>query len=304
MNLWLKTTVLCGPFFLTATPALAARARVCGAELYNTSAGPQCGAPTFRQAVGASQCGTDRVTRWSGWGKDCDKGIFTDLGDALLISTTLGVFTGDSETRIHKWSVQTRHKCSVDIPRACRHPDFGVEAYPTCQHESFGVSLYRDCALMTEEEVLAYTNTMRSWIPTIAIGYTSAISTYNAIEKSETKLACLISDYEQTQLPFVVDIVEKLKTNFESTYGKPYSKEYANCADSSSLVNEILEKQPTGIQAHDDAVASLKQHHSLLSVEKNRTMDLLRDVVAVTSPAYRQELEGVVALINEITAGE
>jgi hypothetical protein len=102
----------------------------------------------------------------------------------------------------------------------------------------------------------------------------------------------------------VVDIVEKLKTNFESTYGKPYSKEYANCGDSTSLVNEILEKQPTGIQAHDDAVASLKQHHSLLSVEKNRTMDLLRDVVAVTSPAHRQELEGVVALINEITAGE
>jgi hypothetical protein len=26
------------------------------------------------------------------------------------------VFTGEAQTRVHKFKVQTRHKCSVDVP--------------------------------------------------------------------------------------------------------------------------------------------------------------------------------------------
>ncbi len=96
--------------------AQAARARACGAELFLQGTGAQCGPTVYRQGVGAAQCGTSRVTRWSGWGNDCDKSLFTDLGDALLVSTTFGVFTGEAQTRVHKFKVQTRHKCSVDVP--------------------------------------------------------------------------------------------------------------------------------------------------------------------------------------------
>ncbi len=72
-----------------------------------------------------------------------------------LLNPAIGVFTGDSELRVHGFGTQIRHRCALDVPRSCRHPSFGQEPYGVCRNFSFGTELYRDCGLMTEEEVVA-----------------------------------------------------------------------------------------------------------------------------------------------------
>ncbi len=325
-----KVALLCFPLYVSATPAHAARARACGVEAFNTGSGAQCGAAVFktgtgaqcgatvyRQGAGEAQCGSTRKERWSDWGHDCEKSLRTDLGDALLLSSAFGLMTGESQTRVHDWSVQTRHKCIAKIANTCRHPDFGVEpypwcrhpdfgveSYPTCRHPDFGIERYRDCAIMTEEEVTAYAASTSAFLPAIAAGYTSAIAAYNSVQKSESKLACVIKDYEASGLPFVQDIVTRLKQNFESTTGKPYSSDGVSCNPGESLVNEILVAEPNGDIAHDSAIASLKEHRNLLLKQREETTKLLADVVAVSSEAHRLQLQEVQHLIEEIMVVE
>jgi predicted P-loop ATPase/GTPase len=157
---------------------------------------------------------------------------------------------------------------------------------------------------MTEEEVTAYTATMRNWLPTLASGYTAAISAFNVAEKSESKLACVIKDYEKTTLPFLKELVERLKQNFETTFGRSYSSENLDCNQQASVVNEILNAAPNGVQARDNAIASLRQHHDLLTAESQHITSLLNDIVAQRSIAHKNELEGIKSLIEEITKAE
>ena len=95
------------------------RSSACEVASYNTGSGPACGVARYNQRKSGEVCGWDD-------GGECTRRLPISVAGVFPVTPRKG------------------GSC-FRIPRTCRHPSFGVEAYNSCSDSSFGVQAYQEC---------------------------------------------------------------------------------------------------------------------------------------------------------------
>ena len=226
----------------------------CPVAEYHRGKGAHCGVASFKNGTGF-QCGSDPHEFWSDWGDSCP--------DTTLFNGTVGVVSIgsiDTEVRIHrsgfKVTTQTRHKCRGQMPKSCRHQDFGVEAYnecnlgpksfqvctvgyetcrhpnhgeearsyPTCQHEAFGTTP-NTCTIpdlvAQKEEIERFSNELTSYLLAIEGVKSTAVPILPTLTAARTMLevtlSYLLENEAETAAEIIVNSTDALQDKLVET---------------------------------------------------------------------------------------
>jgi len=126
-----RTNIACGAIYKSA------QGPECGVGSYKLAAHPKCGVKNFN--IGRSSA-CEVATYNTGSGPACGFARYNQRKSGEVC----GWDVGGECTRSLPMMPRKGGSC-FSVPRTCRHPSFGVEAYNSCSDSSFGVQQFKEC---------------------------------------------------------------------------------------------------------------------------------------------------------------
>jgi alpha-tubulin suppressor-like RCC1 family protein len=292
----------------------------CGVDHYKTDEGPACGVKLHKEKR-ARTCGVELYKE--GLGGPCGYNEITKK-TCRVRNPISGNCAIHGEEVIDRRGKSCRHEdFGVERYKPCRRAEFGVEKYESCADPSFG-TVYKNCRLpefgvesyktceirKTTQELDVYLAATEPYIDINAINMAKAQTNYLFQAGQKKQVSCLIERWENDPLYF--EVVQDLINTYAASFGEEYVAGAFDCTSPNQLPRVTFNGQTCDALTATDisdrlgdsnlnpgerqflnTCQELKIYQSYKNWFKDNLVEvhnLLKDVVAQTTPAYRDEL--------------